>query len=229
MKALLCRGTLLTLILVPKVFASACPIATLNVYLTAGFTCLINDEPVANFTFSPSGYLPVSASQINVTPTFTGSSYTLTFASSGFNLTTSGESVGYQINFTWDDPVVVRAEDGLDSDPPTSPGVASVTTNLCAGGLFGVTCSAPTNTLFVMNNGLTSIPVADTSFPPSAVVDTQSLLTLSTLAGGTSEITSFSETVFTPEPGALALATSGFFGLLLVALARPRARLHPTL
>ena len=222
MRIPLCRCTLIGVLFASRVFASACVTTTLDVYVALGATgCTINNEPVFNFTFSvPSeslGYTPLLASQIEVTPIFTGSGYTVTFSSvpnNGFSVGSS-QSVEYEINFTWD-PVVVRAEDDLD--PIVPPAFASLSTSLCIGALFSPGCGATPGSLFVMNSGSSS-----TTFSAVTTVDTQTLLTLNATSGGSSSITNFSESVFTsPEPGSLVLAASGFLGLWTATLLRRR-------
>jgi hypothetical protein len=224
MRIPLCRCTLIGVLFLSRAFGSACLTNPLSVYDAKSFSCTINGEIVDNFTFSGSGYSALSDTQIMVTPSFTPSSYTLAFSSipsGGFSVP-SGQSVLYQINFTWD-PVVVRAEDDL-SDPTHAPGSSTVTTNLCAGGLFGVTCTSPTNTLTVSDNGISPILTASASFAPVTVVDTQTSIALNggpSGEGGSSSITGFSETVFTPEPGTVLLVAMG----LLLLWRRPQPTL----
>ena len=184
---------------------------------------MINDEPVFNFTFSvlsaTGGATQLGASQIEVTPTFTASSYTFTFSSvptNGFSVT-SGQSIEYEINFTWD-PVVVRAEDDLDPNVP--PGVATLDTSLCIGALFSPGCGGASGSLLVTNSGSSSM-----TFSPVTTVDTQTSLTLNATSGGSASIGSFSESVFpSPEPADLVLVASGFLGILWVALSRRGCR-----
>jgi hypothetical protein len=225
MKSLLCRCALAGTLFAPAVFASACVSGTLATYVALGSGgCTVNGELVDNFQFSVAsmsgGYTPLSSSQINVAPSFSTGIYTLTFTSSGF-LATGSEFVHYQINFTWD-PVVVGAEDDMISNTPVFPGQASVATNLCAGSTFGASCPPPTNSLFVFNNGSSSIPKATTTFAPSLIVDTQSFLNLDA-NGASSQITGFATSVLTPEPATALLFSAAFLVIGLQAL-RQRSR-----
>jgi hypothetical protein len=226
MKTLLWRCAVAALMLVPPAFASACASVSLASYILLGAGgCTINGELVNNFNFSvvsvSGGYVPLDATQINVTPSFTPSSYTLFFSSSGFSVTGS-DFVHYEIDFKWD-PVVVGAEDDMVSNTPVFPGQASVTTNLCAGSTFGTSCPPPTNSLFVFNDGITSIPTAITTFSPSLIVDTQSFLNLDG-NGASSQITGFRTSVFTPEPASLFLVATAFGALLAKASCRRSVR-----
>jgi hypothetical protein len=140
----------------------------------------------------------------------------------GFSVST-GQFVEYQINFTWDDPVVIRAEDGMD--PPVAPGFASLNTNLCLGVLFsGASCSGTPAALSVLDTGPGSTLTADTSFSPVGIVDTQSLLTLNAVSGGNSQIANFSASVFTPEPAGAALSALGLVAISMFGLSRGRRR-----
>ena len=124
----------------------------------------IATEIVDNFAFTvgatSGGLSPLTASAIMVTPsTFTGG-YQLFFSATG-NTTSTGFMVtgsdfaNYEIDFTWD-PVVVGAEDQMNANSPTAPGTATVTTDLCAGSIFGGSCPPPTNTLTVFDGGPTA-------------------------------------------------------------------------
>jgi hypothetical protein len=205
--------------------------------------CMVNDELVNNFVYqtpivSPGVTSPLTASNIFVTPSFTATSYQLFFFTTGSTtadgFTISGNnSAIYEIDFDWD-PLVGGAEDDMVANTPVPPGTASVTTSLCAGAAFtGTTCPtnsptfAPTNTLFVFNNGTPVIPTATTLFPSQVlVVGTKSVIDLESAMPGSSTITGFKTSVFvTPEPATVSLLAAGIAALALRRFRRPRPAL----
>lgn len=231
------RFAMLGMVFASRVFASACPVlpTPLSTYIGFGAGgCTIATEIVDNFAFTvgatSGGLSPLTASAIMVTPsTFTGG-YQLFFSATG-NTTSTGFMVtgsdfaNYEIDFTWD-PVVVGAEDQMNANSPTAPGTATVTTDLCAGSIFGGSCPPPTNTLTVFDGGPTAhnILTAFTTFSPVTVVGTQSFIALDA-NGASSEMTGFSTSVFAPEPGTLAFAATG---LVALVLRRFRGRRKPS-
>jgi hypothetical protein len=216
------RFAMLGFVFASHMFATpACVTDTLaNYVLLGGGGCLVNNvELVDNFAFSVGLNnigSPLTSSNIMVTPSATANTYTLFFfaPSMGFSVTGT-QFVNYNINFTWD-PVVVGAEDQMFASTPVFPGTATVVTSLCAGSTFGLGCPPATNTLKVFSDGnpADAIPTDITTFPAVTVVGTQSVVSLFA-NGASSEITGFTNSVFTPEPGALVFAATGLLALWL--------------
>jgi hypothetical protein len=232
------RFAMLGLVFAAGVYAAPCPIAATPLSTYIGFGaggCTVNGELVDNFAFTvlPATTLvsPLTASAISVTPFSSPNFYQLFFFATGTTPSTAFMVTGtdkalYEIDFTWD-PVVVGAEDDLQTNTPVFPGTATVTTSLCAGSTFGAGCPPPTNTLVVSSNGIVTIPKAITFFPPVSVVGTQSVIDLEANGallppGGSSTITGFKTAVFSPEPAAFGLAASGLFALVLWRVRRRR-------
>jgi uncharacterized protein (TIGR03382 family) len=141
-----------------------------------------------------------------------GGQFGLTYASSGFSVTT-GQKVQYLLAYNVDDPPIIHGFVlSLDADPPVFPGSATITSDECLGANFsGGTCPDSTATETVFSNGLTSSLNAQESFsPPISLMGEQTTITLDATAGGSAEFQSVSESaVSSPEPAAtlpLALA-----------------------
>jgi hypothetical protein len=205
----------------------ACVTDTLANYVTLGAGgCLVNNiELVDNFAFAVglnNIASPLASSNIMVMPSATANTYTLFFFAPSMGFSVSGtQFVNYDINFTWD-PVVVGSEDQMFASTPVFPGTATVVTNLCVGS----PCGSVTNTLTVFNDGkpADAINTAITTFAPVTVVGTQSVISLYAY-GASSEITGFTNSVFSPEPGAFVFAATG---LLALWLRRFRGRRKPS-
>jgi hypothetical protein len=220
---------MLGLVFASRIFATpVCGTDTLANYVLLGAGgCLVNNvELVDNFSFAVGlnniGGSALHSSNIMVTPSQTGNTFTLFFfaPSMGFSVTGT-QFVNYDINFTWD-PVVVGSEDQMFASTPVFPGTATVVTSLCA----GAPCGTVTNTLTVFNDGkpADAINTAITTFAPVTVVGTQSVISLNA-NGASSEITGFTNSVFSPEPGAWVLTATG---LLALGLRRFRGRRKPS-
>jgi hypothetical protein len=221
------RFAMLGLVCASRVFASACPVIATPLSTYIGFGaggCTISGETVDNFAFTvgatSAGLSALTASAIMVTPSTIINGYQLFFSATGATTSTGftvsgSQFANYEIDFTWD-PVVVGAEDQMFANSPVFPGTATVTTDLCAGSIFGVACPPATNTLTVFNDGqpADAIPTAFTAFTPVTVVGTQSFITLDA-NGASSAITGFTTSVFAPEPGTFVFAAIGLLALVL--------------
>ena len=203
-------------------FAGPCVIDTLANYVALGGAgCTISGEIADNFAFSvlsaSGGYTPLNDTQITVTPTFSASQYNLMFSSTGFSVVGS-EFVHYEIDFTWD-PVVIGGEDEMITHSPVFPGLAKVTTDLCAGSTFGALCPPPTNTLTVFHDGVSPHLTDVTFFAPTTLIGTQSFIDLEA-NGASANMDGFITSVFAPEP-----ATAGLLlAAALTGLVRRRRR-----
>jgi hypothetical protein len=235
------RLSLLGFLCVSRIFASACAQASLSTYeaLPVNIGCTIGTVVVDNFNFlvdstSLSMANQLTAANIIVTPTFSGSVWQLNFSAAGTTSSTgffvsSADFAKYEIDFNWD-PVVIGAGDELHTNTPVFPGTATVTTKLCNGQAFGgTTCpttASPTNTLTVFSDGkpgdeidnattalVPAVPLPGTPIGTSSVIDLEG----GNQPGSSSYIYGFDTNVFTPEPGTLVLLAAG-----LLVLARRR-------
>jgi hypothetical protein len=144
--------------------AGPCVTGTLFSYEALGATgCTVGNLTAFNFAFSvlgsSGGAVPVTDSQINVTPTFgnPGQLGQLNFASTGFNVSVNG-SVQYLIAYTWDPHDDIQSMDDIMDPPSAVLGFANVTTVGCMGAAFtGAICPTSTATVMVFdNNGVRS-------------------------------------------------------------------------
>jgi hypothetical protein len=232
MRVLSLRAGLLGVVFITPTFASPCTTQSLAAYVSLGSGgCTINGEIVDSFNFnviSTSLGSPLTAGAITVTPSFTASTFELTFSATG-NTPSTGFTVSgpdfamYGINFNWD-PLVGGAGDDMIANTPVPPGTATVSTNECAGAFFsGTSCPATEYNLTVFNNGipLDDINSAMKLFASQVLqVGTQSTIDLESNTSGSSTITGFDTYVFiTPEPGSALAMMAG-----LAALAARRLR-----
>lgn len=159
----------------------------------------------------------------------------LSITSDDFNVQ-AGDRVLYQIEYTIDPPppILPGYDVEMFSDTPISPGLATATASLCAGGLLaGPVCVdlgapgfvATPYVLTVFHKGLPAGPIqlsASVLFPaPTNLIDVSILLDLDATRGGSSVITGVgTRAPFladpTPEPGSIALVGAGLVGLALL-------------
>jgi len=210
------------------VHASPCPVAPLSMYEQFGqMGCTVGPGPTftfKNFTFNPVGMSPLTADQILVTPTFNPTSLTLTFSSSGFQVST-GQFAEYLINYLVDPPPpeIIRFTSGLQDGPASGNGLSQVTTSLC----IDPGCPrTATLVVFDMPSGgiveSRDVKLTDTtSISPSTVfVQVNNDVVLDATNGGSAAINGFSNTTgIAPEPVSAVLV-----GGSLLALACWRAR-----
>ena len=217
MKATRWLPALTALAFTSTAFAGPCIFDTLANYIALGAGgCTINGEIADNFAFSvlaaSGGYTPLNGTQITVTPSFSVERYSLMFLSTGFSVTGS-EFVHYEIDFTWD-PATIGGDDELITHSPVFPGIAKVTTKLCAGSTFGALCPPPTNTLTVFHDGVSPQLTDVTYFSPVTLIGTQSFINLDA-NGASANMDGFVTSVFAPEPGTVGLFATGLVGLVL--------------
>jgi hypothetical protein len=225
---------LLIAVLLGHVFASfamanmVCTTDTLANYEALGSSgCTIIGERVSDFAFSTTsatgGAIPVTADQVNVTPTSPPNECCLTFASTGFSVS-AGQSVQYSLAHKIDDPPIIHGWILLLKDPVMPPALITITSEECLGAAFlGTVCpTGMTVTNNVFDNGITSV-LSDTKFfSPEAIVGVLTTITLDASLGGSASFTSFTECgVLVPEPVSVVLTTTG---LILLSLMRSRRR-----
>jgi hypothetical protein len=209
--------------------ASPCVPGTLFSYEALGATgCTVGTLTANNFAFSvlgsSGGAVPITDTQINVTPTFGAPSLlgALNFASSGFNVSVNG-SIQYLIAYTWDTQhdSIQRMDDIMD--PPSAVlGFANVTTVGCIGAPFtGAICPTSTATVMVFdNNGATQF---NNSAPltPSQILGIRNTIDLEA-RGGSASFDSFSSETRTPEPATWLCCASALTLLAARLIAKSR-------
>jgi hypothetical protein len=211
-------------LMAPALFGAACTVGTLASYQTgANDGCTIDGYTVdfgngilsGSDGFTATGVNQLTPSEITVTPTIAGNSFTLEF-SGATNFLFAGQPDGgntYQFDYTLD-PVLPRIT-GVDinegpGDPPTLTG------EFCGNGLIvsASTCSSGADylSLTLTSNGTsTGYPAADGTFP-TPVTNMETELTL--VLDPCESIQYFGSTVnLVPEPSMLWL-TPGLVGLL---------------
>lgn len=226
--------------------AAPCAFGTFGSYQALGATgCTSGGFTLFNFSFtavpliaspSTSTTKVATLSSVYITPPASLSS-ALTITSGDFDVQAL-DRVLYLFHYTIDPPPPILPGYDLEmfSDTPVSPGQATATASLCAGGLLaGPVCVdlgapgfvATPYVLTVFHKGLPIDPgdvqlSAGVLFPaPTNLIDVSILLDLDARAGGSSVITGvgarapfLSDEV--PEPGAFALVGIGLFGLSLL-------------
>lgn len=169
---------------------------------------------------SSGGADPISAGGITVSPVISGPKFGLTFASAGFTII-AGRSIQYLVGYTIDEPPIIHGFELDLADPPTPPGISSITSVQCLGAAFsGSTCPASTITQTTSDNGVTASLTDIKLFAPVGILGDRTTITLDAHLGGKADITSFTELAIVPEPAAASLAGAG---MLLFCVARVNA------
>jgi hypothetical protein len=204
---------------------AACVSGTLASYIALGATgCSVGPTTLvfSDFSFglvsASGGAVAVGAAGITVTPVISPQKFGLNYASSGFNVT-AGQFIQYLLSYTIDDPPIIHGFELDMFDPPTPPGMASITSVGCLGAAFsGSTCPTSTVTQMVSDNGITASLTDIKNFGPVSILGNRSTITLDAHLGGTADITGFTEFAAIPEPATAWFAGAGL--LLLFAVRR---------
>jgi hypothetical protein len=209
----------------PVVLATPCTTGTLASYIALGSTgCTEGAFNVEDFTFNViSTAIPITASEITVTPSATSTS--LQFSSSLFDVSGTN-SIDIQIGYLWD-PGDLGSLAEVMNDPPVFPGQSSVTIDACENANFVANvCPTTLATAELFDDELVRDLNAIIIFPPG--VTSLGMLDTVSVAGngtGSADITNFSDTVV-PEPSTLVLvpaAAGVLFALRRRTLHRTRA------
>jgi hypothetical protein len=214
----------------PVVLATPCTTGTLASYIALGSTgCMNGAFNVEDFTFSViSSTIPITANDIDVTPSATSSNFSLQFSSLLFDVS-STDSIEVQIGYLWDPEDLSSLREAM-SDPPVFPGESSITIDACENANFLPSgCPTTLATAQLFDNGEMRILNATVIFPPG-VTSLAMLDTISLAGNGCGEpvcadITNYSDTVATPEPATLVLVPAAA-GVLFAWRRRTRARGH---
>jgi hypothetical protein len=211
--------------------AGPCVPGTLLSYESLGVSgCTVGTLTAFNFAFSvlgsSGGAVPVTDSQINVTPSFnlTGLLGGLNFASTGFSVSVN-QSIQYLIAYTWDPHDDIQSMDDIMDPPMAFLGFANVTTVGCMGAAFtGAICPTSTATVTVFdNNGVTQLRDAK-DITPSQILGIRTTIDLEAL-GGNASFDSLSSESRVPEP-ATWWSCAAALTLLAARLRRVGARLQ---
>ena len=207
--------------------AGPCVPGNLASYEALGATgCTVGQLTAFNFTFSvlgsSGGAVPVTDTQINVTPTFGGAGGpsllgSLNFASNGFNVSVNG-SVQYLIGYTWDPHDDIQSMDDIMDPPSAVLGFAKITTVGCVNSAFvGSTCPTSTATVMVFdNNGVTQFN-SSAGFTPTQILGIRNTIDLEAL-GGSASFDSLTTESRSPEPATWLLCAAAL--ILLAARLR---------
>ena len=175
--------------------------------------------------------MPLTSSQINVTPSFGGPNQLggLNFASTGFSVIMS-QSIQYLITYTWDPHDDIESMDDIMDPPSAVLGFANITTVGCDGaafsGLGGTTCSTGlTTTVMVFDNNGTTQLKDRKDIAPSQILGIRTTIDLEAM-GGSASFDSVGSDSLVPEPATWWLCAAALT-LLAARLRRLRARLHP--
>jgi hypothetical protein len=166
--------------------------------------------------------VPIAASDIMVTPIVGAGTLELKFTSPRFDVS-GADMTRDLLAYTWDPGDVRGLEDIMYANSPTFPGFASVNTLACKDAAFvGAVCPTSTASLMVSDNGLVANLTDSTTFIPSiGIVGIRNTLELDG-NGARSQITGFSNVIFTPEPANWATGLIAL-GLLLARIISGRS------
>ncbi len=182
-----------------------CPGATLQTYITGGFSCTEDGGVVTikQFSFTqPVGGL--NASQINVVPVDVPGQIGFQFL--GTFVANQGQKFTYSLSFFIDPPPIIHGE-RLDLDPT---GAVTLNTVLCSNSIVPCAAGNTITTLVVTTQSpIASAPLADLN-----VLGVQDTFTLDGTNGQATSGGFDNITTITPEPAAILLTASGLLGLL---------------
>jgi hypothetical protein len=208
---------------------ASCAASSLSNYIALGPAgCSVGHVVFLDFGFSVlaagGGAVPVSASDINVTPMQIGEDYSLIFSSAGFSVSGS-EFVTYFVAYTVDPHPIITFADTLAALSPVFPGLVSITTNLCLSAPFaGAVCPGSPASVTVFDDGVNSQPSQSVAFPavpPVNVLGVRNEIVLQA-NGASADFSSLTNTVgLVPEPGTWLLAGSAVVIALSVRRRRP--------
>jgi hypothetical protein len=197
-------------------------IALASTGCSVGPTTLVFRDFSLSLVSASGGALPVGPASIIVSPIISGQKFGLNYASAGFNVT-PGQFIQYLLSYTIDDPPIIHGFEMNMFDPPTPPGMSSITSVECFGAAFiGSICPTSTITQMVSDNGITPSLTDVQLFAPFSIVGDRSTITLDAHLGGTADIISFTQlAIVVPEPATAWFAGAG---LVLLFTVRRRAR-----
>lgn len=199
----------------PALHGAVCAPDLLFNYINLGASgCQIGPYSVVDFTYSLiASSVTIASTDITVTPVFPAGGFGLTFSSDKFNISGS-DFARYQLGYTWDPGPIRSLGDVLDSDPPVNPGTVTITTEGCKNSAFPC-LPADSVKVTVFDFGTSNHLFDSVGFLPPltpGVLGIQNVIDLEA-NGASSEFTSFTNQVNTPEP-----STFGA-GLLILACA----------
>ena len=198
----------------------ACQQATLAHYISLGSTGCEIDHPVfKDFRFQVldfgGGATPITAADILVTPSLTGSAHNLSFSSPGFQVT-GNQFVVYLISYFVDpDPRIITFSDELETETPVFPGRVDITTDLCIGRAFrGAQCLRPGTPaqLSLFHDGMQFQTFDSVAFRPTADVGVRNTIALRA-NGASADFRSLTNRTIVPEPATWLLLGSGVLGM----------------
>jgi hypothetical protein len=148
----------------------------------------------------------------------------LRFESGSFTLS-GGLSSTHELDYIIDaPPIIFRFDDIMDSFTSIAPGVATVTTEICAAVLPATTCPPGTSaTVEVLDDGVAPVLIDSAPVPPSNFMTIQNDIILDASMGGLADFAAITNReLLLPEPGTSVLVAAG--GVLLALWRRKRSR-----
>jgi hypothetical protein len=207
----------------PIVTPPVCVTDTLDHYAALSTGCTIGPLTFKNFAYQvlnvQGGATPNQASDITVHPLIGTNTYNANFTAGNWSV--SGfQSVRYLLAYDIDPPppIIRGMYDTMDTDPPVFPGIATITTDLCAGAIFAGSsvCPSPGTPyqITVFSDGTPSSQTTNgVNFTPVNALGVRNTIELDG-NGASAVFTGLeSQTQTIPEPMTAALMFAGLCGL----------------
>jgi hypothetical protein len=193
-----------------------------NYLLLPAAGCTIGDFNFKTFSFTNIAGPAISASDITVVPFLAPGEMGLRFESASFTLAGAASST-HELDYIIDAPPIIhRFDDIMDSFTSVAPGVATVTTDVCAAVLPATTCPPGTAVTVQVFDGIAPQLVDEASVPLSNFMTVENEIKLEPNGALADFQAITNRQLLLPEPGTSVLVAAG--GLLLAWRRRKRSR-----